>query len=239
MHLSKVILHPEKYPTRNVYPFSLDILQRTECLAFTRPVTLFVGENGAGKSTLLRAICLKCGIHIWEDVERSRYYPNRHEGELYKYLEVEWTQGSVPGSFFASQIFCDFARGLDEWARATPEILDYFGGGSLLTQSHGQSLITYFSTRYRIKGLYFMDEPETALSPKSQLALLKILQEIGRAGHAQFIIASHSPILLAYPGATIYSFDQIPVKEINYRDTEYYRLYRDFLNHPERYLGGV
>jgi len=236
MHLRQVILHPEQYPARDAYPFSLDILQRTERLVFTRPVTFFVGENGSGKSTLLRALCLKCGIYIWEDTARSRYRPNRYEDELYKYIEVEWTQGAVPGSFFASQIFRDFARGLDEWARATPEILDYFGGGSLLTQSHGQSLTTYFRTRYRIKGLYFLDEPETALSPRSQLALLKILQEMSRAGHAQFIIASHSPILLACPGATIYSFDQAPVREVDYRDTEYYRLYRDFLNNPDQYL---
>ena len=144
--------------------------------------------------------------------------------------------GSVPGAFFSSQIFQDFARFLDEWAKADPAILGYFGGSSLITQSHGQSLISFFNARYKIKGLYLLDEPETALSPKSQLKLLRLLKEMSEAGHAQFIIASHSPILLAYPGATIYSFDSLPLKSIDYEETEYYRTYKDFINNREKYL---
>jgi len=104
-----------------------------------------------------------------------------------------------------------------------------------MTQSHGQSLMSFFKARYRFKGLYLLDEPETALSPRSQLELLQLLKKLGAAGHAQFIIASHSPILLACPDATIYSFDDIPIKKIAYRDTEHYRVFRDFMADPDKY----
>jgi predicted ATPase len=236
MHLKRLSLQSERFPNRDVYPFNLPLLQQTGGLSLDHPVTFFVGENGTGKSTLLKALCQRCEIYIWQDTERSRHRYNRYEDELYKYLEVEWTAGKVPGAFFSSQLFQDFARFLDEWARADPGILAYFGGSSLLTQSHGQSLITFFESRYSIKGLYLMDEPETALSPKSQLKLLQVLKKATRGGTAQFIVATHSPILLAYPGAQIYSFDSVPVAETTYESTAYYTLYRDFLNHREKYL---
>jgi predicted ATPase len=239
LHLNQVILKHAKYPVRDIYPFNLEVLQKTDNIPFTSPVTFFVGENGTGKSTLLKAICRSCDIHIWQDTESSRYRYNRFEDELYKYVQVEWNQGAVPGSFFASQIFQDFARFLDEWAKTDPGILNYFGGNSLMTQSHGQSLISFFESRYTVKGIYFLDEPETALSPQSQLKLLRILKKMSEAGHAQFIVASHSPILLAYPQATIYSFDNAPAKTISYEETEYYQLYKDFLNRREEYLKDI
>jgi predicted ATPase len=96
--------------------------------------------------------------------------------------------------------------------------------------------MSFFKTRYKIKGLYLMDEPETALSPKSQLELLKLLQEMSALGHAQFIIATHSPILLACPGSIIYSFDYTPVKPIRYEDTEHYEVYKSFMENPGKYL---
>lgn len=179
---------------------------------------------------------MKCGIHIWERNERKRCTVNPFENELYRAIGIEWSNGSVPGSFFASDIFRNFSQILDDWASMDPQILDYFGGRSLLTQSHGQSLISFFRARYRVKGLYFMDEPETALSPKSQIELLKILIQMSRKGHAQFIIATHSPILLACPESGILSFDHIPVKSVMYEETKYYRFYKDFMNHQEKYL---
>jgi predicted ATPase len=236
VHIDQVSLNAPAYPTREHYPFNLEVLQKTKIIRFDTPVTFFVGENGTGKSTLLKAICHRCDIHIWQDTERSRFRYNQYEEALCEYIRVGWTNGPVPGAFFSSQIFQDFARFLDEWAKADPGILEYFGGSSLVTQSHGQSLISFFEARYKIKGLYLMDEPETALSPKSQLRLLQILKRMSEAGHAQFIVASHSPILLAYPGAKIYSFDRAPVASISYEETEYYRLYKDFINNPDKYL---
>ncbi|MCL5057231.1 MAG: AAA family ATPase [Actinobacteria bacterium] len=157
MHLKEITLLPEKYPVKNIYPYSLEIFNATGKIVLNKPVTFFTGENGSGKSTLLRAIAHRCGIHLSK-------------------------------------------------------------------------------SRYRIKGLYLLDEPENALSPKKQLELLKILNESSQAGHAQFIIATHSPILLALPEACIYSFDHIPIKPVQYEETEYYQIYRDFLNDRDKYL---
>lgn len=236
MHLKSVTLFPEKYPTTQYYPFNQPIFHHTKRVVFSSPVTIFVGENGTGKSTLLEAVSHKCGIHIWQGIERARFEVNPYEERLHRYIEVEWKDEKVPGSFFASDLFQNFAHLLDEWAADDPGMLRYFGGKSLVTQSHGQSLMSLFRTRYRIKGLYLLDEPETALSPKSQLGLLKVLQEMSQAGHAQFILATHSPILLACPGATIYSFDSIPVEPIAYEETEHYQVYKNFLEDRERYI---
>jgi len=236
MHVTRITFHPEKFPNDQVYPFNQALFHKTPELAFSSPLTFFVGENGTGKSTLLKALVHKCGIHIWRDTERARFEINPYEEELYRYIDVEWSDGIVPGAFFSSEVFRYFAQYLDEWAAAGPKILDYFGGKSLMTQSHGQSLMSYFKSRYRIKGLYIVDEPETALSPKSQLELLKVLKEMSEAGHAQFIIATHSPILMACPGAEIYSFNAEALERIAYEDTEHYRIYKNFFENRNGYL---
>jgi predicted ATPase len=236
MHLKQVTLHPEKYPTRDCYPFNLPIFQQPQSIALSSPITLFAGENGTGKSTLLEALAYPCGIHIWRDAERRRFQYNPHENDFHHYLSIEWTNGRVYGSFFGSDIFRHFAQLLDEWASADPGQLDYFGGKSLMTQSHGQSLISFFRSRYRIKGLYLLDEPETALSPRSQLALLDILTTTTRENQAQFIIATHSPLLLACPGAVIYSFDDTHIQQIHYEETTHYQIYKNFMEDRSRYL---
>jgi predicted ATPase len=229
MHLKAVTIHADRYPTKDRYPFNLRVLHETREMSFKTPVTLFVGENGTGKSTLLEALARKAGIHIWHDGEKARFEINPYEGQFHRCIDVEWDAGRVPGSFFGSSVFQDFARTLDAWAASDPGQLDYFGGKSLLTQSHGQSIMSFFKTRYQIKGLYLLDEPETALSPRTQIALLDLLADLSADGHAQFIIATHSPILLACPRATIYSFDHIPIIPIPYEQTDHYRIYKAFL----------
>ena len=238
LHLKEVRLLSEQYPTRDHYPFNIDVLQQTRNIPFYSPVTFFIGENGSGKTTLLEALARRCRIHIWSGVDCTRSEPNPYEEMLFLYLEVEWVDGIVPGSFFSSQIFRNFAELVEMWEADNPGQIEYFGGKSLLTQSHGQSLMSFFKARYKIKGLYLMDEPETALSPKSQVELLKLLQEMSALGHAQFIIATHSPILLACPGSVIYSFDNTPVKTIRYQDTEHYQVYKSFMENPGKYLKG-
>jgi predicted ATPase len=228
-HITSVTLHHEKYPSNCHYPFSLPIYNQTKQMLFECPVTLFVGENGTGKSTLLEALALASDIHIWRKSEDERYEFNPYEKQLYKYISIEWANGMVPGSYFGSELFNDFRNIVDSWAASDPGQLKYYGGKSLVTQSHGQSMMSYFRSRYKIKGIYFLDEPETALSPKSQLELLDIIDENVKGGHAQFIIATHSPILLAYEDAKIYSFDHSPVSVIEYQDTEHYKIYKNFL----------
>ncbi|MBN2509668.1 MAG: AAA family ATPase [Spirochaetales bacterium] len=229
-HVHAVTLHPHNFPTDAHYPFSLPVFHHTREVRFQKPVTFFAGENGSGKSTLLEAIATACGIHIWRREDGTRYCYNPYEKLLYKYVSVQWADGAVPGSFFGSETFNDFRRILDGWAAADPGQLSYFGGESLVTKSHGQSMMSYFTSRYALKGVYFLDEPETALSPKSQLKLLDLLKAMTEAGHAQFIIATHSPLLLSFENADIFSFDADELRIVDYQDTEHYRVYKEFLS---------
>jgi predicted ATPase len=238
LHLTRISFFAEDYPTRERYPFNQKIFLDTDAIDLTTPVTFFLGENGTGKSTLLEALAFKCSIHIWKETERVGFDVNPYQELLYRFIGLEWTNGVVPGSFFSSQWFRHFAQNVDEWAAADPETLRYFGGKSLVSQSHGESLMTYFKARYQIRGLYLLDEPETALSPRSQVEFVRLLRECAQKGHAQFIVASHSPIILACPGARIYDFNRSPLQEIRYEDTEHLRIYRDFLDHRESYFEG-
>ncbi|MCD4742878.1 MAG: AAA family ATPase [Desulfobacteraceae bacterium] len=236
MYLKKVDIHLEKFPVLDYYPFNLKIFQNTDTITFNNSITMFIGENGTGKSTLLKALAYKCGIHIWQSEFNLRCEKNPHEEDLYKTISVKWENEAVPGSFFGSQIFSHFAKNLEEWAMNDSGMLNYFGGKSLITQSHGQSLMSYFQSRYNIKGLYFLDEPETALSPSSLVELLNLLTKIRKQGHAQFIIATHSPFLMALPDSQIFTFDNTTIQPIKYKDTDYYKLYRNFMNNPEKFI---
>ena len=236
IYLNQAAIHRENFPVTDLYPFNLEIFQNTGAIPFDRDITFFIGENGTGKSTLLKALAHRCRIHIWQQQTFSRIAPNPHEEDLYKALSVDWASGPVPGAYFGAQIFSHFTRSLEEWAVSDKNMLDYFGGASLLTQSHGQSLMSYFSSRYARKGLYLMDEPETALSPDSLIRLLNLLVTIRNQGHAQFIIATHSPLLLACPGARIYTFDRSAIVPVAYEDTDYFRLYKAFMNDPQSFI---
>jgi predicted ATPase len=233
LHVTRAEIHTELFPERDRYPFNLPVLAALPPIEFNTPVTFFVGENGSGKSTVLEAIARRCRIPIWAMQEGGRVEHNPHEHRLAAFTEVTWAGEPVPGSYFAAQIFREFAVALDSFASADPGQLKYFGGHSLLTLSHGQSLMAYFRARYARPGLYLLDEPETALSPATQVELLRLLHAMAGQGHAQFIIGSHSPILLACPGARILSFDHAPVCDIAYTDTSHYRVYRDFLADPD------
>lgn len=230
MHLSSITVHPGRFPTTGHYPFTLPVIREMGTLAFPQPVTCFVGENGAGKSTFLKAVAQACGIYRWGEVERERCEHNPYEEALHLSLTVEWHDGPVPGSYFDSQTFRHYTRLVDEWAAADPDMLSYYGGKSLVSQSHGQSLMAYFTNRYTRRGIYFLDEPETALSPKTQIHLRDLIGDMAQKGHAQFILATHSPILMSIPGATVYSFDTCPVAAIACEDTEHFKVYRDFFS---------
>ncbi len=236
MYVSRIRIQRDRFPTRDQYPFNLPVFQETSELLLDTPVTFFVGENGTGKSTLLRAIARACSIHIWQDEERGRYHHNPHEGDLHRCLEIKWRAEKVPGGFFASEIFRYFAQILDEWSAVDPGALAYFGNESLVEKSHGQSHMAYFRNRFLLPGLYLLDEPENALSPKKQLELVQLLYQLAPRGDVQFIIATHSPILMACPGAEIHSFDQIPIQKIGYEETEYFQIYREFLLDRFRFL---
>ena len=228
MYLSKVKINGDRYPSNRLYPFNITTLRETAELSLSRPIAFFVGENGSGKSTLLEAITRKCGVHIWHKPKRHIAHHNPYETRLVDYITLNWINGEVPGSLFRAETFHDFSDFLDDVALCDPGRLKYHGGRILNTLSHGEGILSYFSTRYHIKGIYFLDEPEAALSPTSQVKLLRLLQQLETEGHAQFIIATHSPILLAHPGAQIFSFDSSRIEEIAYEDTTHYKLYKQF-----------
>jgi predicted ATPase len=227
-HIQGVTVNTYNFPTEEYYPFNLEVIRDTRFINLDTPVTLLVGENGSGKSTFLEALARRCGIHIWRSEHGARYQANQHEKTLHKYMRVDWIDGKVPGSFFGADHFKDFTHLLDDWASTDPGQLKYFGGESLVTKSHGQSIMTFFRSRYAITGLYLLDEPETALSPRSQLELRDLLAEYAESGHAQFVIATHSPILLTVPSAKVYSFDTVPAAPVDFRETTQFQLYRDF-----------
>ena len=236
MYLVKVRINSDDYPTRRCYPFDIPLLGETSELTFRKPVVFFVGENGSGKSTLLEAITRKCGVHIWDKPKRHLAHENPYETRLVDYVTVTWANGYVPGSLFRAETFRDFADFLDDVALCDPGRLKYHGGHLLNTLSHGEAILSYFGGRYDIKGLYFLDEPEAAFSPSSQVRFLKLLQRLEAEGHAQFIIATHSPILLAYPGAQIFGFYSSRIEEMDYEDTAHYRLYRQFITDRSAFL---
>jgi predicted ATPase len=228
MYVTQVRINSEGFPTRRFYPFKIPALWTTPELAFREPVVFFVGENGSGKSTLLDAITRKCGIHIWDKPRRHLAHKNPFETRLADYLTIAWSNGHVAGSLFRAETFRDFADFLDDVALCDPGRLQYHGGQILNMLSHGESMLAYFEGRYRLKGLYFLDEPESALSPASQVKFLQMLQQYGAEGHAQFVIATHSPILLACPGAQIFRFEPSGIEEVSYEETTHYKLYHQF-----------
>ena len=237
MYLTQVRINGDNYPTNRYYPFNIPILREASELTLRRPVVFFVGENGSGKSTLLEAITRKCGIHIWDKPKRHVAHNNPYEVCLKDYISVTWANGHVAGSLFRAETFRDLADFLDDVALCDPGRLKYHGGRILNTLSHGEGILSYFGGRYHVKGLYILDEPEAALSPSSQIEFFKLLQRLEEAGHAQFIIATHSPILLALPGAQIFSFDPPRIEEVAYEETAHYKIYKQFFTDRGSFLG--
>jgi predicted ATPase len=236
MYITSVRINSEDYPTTCCYPFNVPILSDTSELRFRQRIAFFVGENGSGKSTLLDAITRKCGIHIWDKPKRHLAHENPYEDRLVDYIDVAWTNGRVPGSLFRAETFHDMADFLDDLALCDPGRLKYHGGRLLNVLSHGEGILSYFSGRFRLKGLYILDEPEAALSPASQVGFLRLLQQLEADGHAQFIMATHSPILLAYPGAQIFSFDSDYIREVTYKETTHYRIYKQLFADSNAFL---
>ncbi|MCS7464166.1 AAA family ATPase [Paenibacillus doosanensis] len=239
MYLQTVTLMRERLPDteREQYPFSIPSIRTLNRLSFESPVTFFVGENGSGKSTLLEAIAYQAGFNT-----AGGGVNNRHEAEasgsvLGPYLRLSWMPKVSNGFFLRAESFYQFASHLDELSKDPLEgykAYRAYGNRSLHEQSHGESFFALFQHRFGKRGVYLLDEPEAALSSARQLAFLRRLHEL--APYSQFIIATHSPILMGYPDAQIYEFDSSPIRPVRYEDTPHYEITKGFLNHREQYL---
>lgn len=213
------------------YPFNLPVFANGIDLNLRSNVTFFVGENGSGKSTLLEAVAEVCGFNPQGGNRDHHYATFAERSALAQALRLSWFPRKVTEGFFLrAESFFNFATYIDETSVQRP-----YGGKSLHEQSHGESFMSLFMHRFE-HGIYILDEPEAALSPQRQLSLLTVMHDLEVPGHAQFLIATHSPILMSYPGAVIYHLDSDGMREIAYKETDHYQLTRDFLNGPERYL---
>lgn len=227
--LRRIETLPEKVD-RAVYPFNIPAFSRGIDLAFRSKVTFVVGENGTGKSTLLEAIAECCGFNPEGGSRDHHRAVFADRSPLAQALRLSWLPKVTDGFFMRAESFYNFASYIEEVSD-----LRAYGGKSLHEQSHGESFISLFANRFE-QGIYILDEPEAALSPQRQLTFLKIIHDLTTTGHAQFLIATHSPIILSYPGAVLYSLDGETIEEVDYRETRHFLITRDFLNSPQRFF---
>ena len=215
---------------RTRYPFNIRAFAGGIDIELTANVTFFVGENGSGKSTLLEAIATRCGFNPEGGSRDHRFSVESTVSELGRALSLSWLPKVSDGFFMRAESFYNFATYIEQVSD-----LRAYGGVSLHEQSHGESFLALFVNRFE-QGLYILDEPEAALSPQRQLSFLRLIHQLETSGHAQFLVSTHSPILLAYPGAVLLSLDRAGITRVQYTDTEHYRLTKDFLACPERYF---
>ncbi len=263
-HLRTVRIQPIPADKQTQFPFNIPAIQGNVNIEFTAPVTFLVGENGSGKSTLLEAIATEIGAHTVGAADLARDQTLVHAQALGRYLRLVWSIKSRHGFFLRAEDFFGYVKRLAQMeAEMQAEIRqvdkEYVGrsaqakklakmpymrelhdlhtryGRDLNTYSHGESFLELFQARLQPNGLYLLDEPEAPLSPTRQLTLLSMLKQmVGQ--NCQFIIATHSPILMAFPGASILSFDYAPARLVAYEDLEHVTVMRSFLHDPEQYL---
>ncbi len=236
-YLSEIIL--EEMPGERSYLRSLPVVQylcKHPQLVLDADVTILVGENGTGKSTLLEAVAVACGFNPEGGSRNFNFSTNATHSELHECLRIVRRAYPKDGYFLRAESLYNVATNieqLDKQPAFSPPLVESYGGKSLHHQSHGESFLSLVQNRLGGNGLYLFDEPEAALSPMRQLTLLAEIDRLVKSD-SQLIIATHSPILMAYPGACIYELSERGIERVEYRQTEHYRVTREFLENPER-----
>ena len=209
----------------------------TEGLMLDRDVTFLVGENGSGKSTLLEALAVAMGFNAEGGTRNFSFSTRETHSALWNYVRVVRRRYPRDGFFLRAESFYNVATNIDDLDREGfgPRLIDCYGGVSLHARSHGESFLALAEHRFGGDGLYLLDEPEAALSPSRQMVLLAEIRRLVRK-NSQFVIATHSPILMAYPEARIYELSDQGIRSVAYRETEHYQLTRRFMEDPERML---
>lgn len=220
---------PEEDSYLGGLPVVRHLAQREE-LFFSKSVTFLVGENGTGKSTLLEAIAVAYGFNAEGGTRNFSFSTNSTHSELYRHLTLSRSAYPKDGFFLRAESFYNAASYIDEIGAA-----HNYGGRSLHKQSHGESFLSLMENRFSGNGLYLLDEPEAALSPGRLMTLLVHIHALVQK-NSQFIIATHSPILMAYPGAEVYLLTEDGIRSVGFRETEHYQLTRRFLENPEKML---
>lgn len=220
----------------DVYPFNIPAIKNLENLKFHPRVTYFVGENGMGKSTLLEAIAVYCGFNAEGGSKNFNFTTKASHSILQDHILLSKGHKLMSDGFFLrSESFYNMATEVDVLNEEEPGLFESYGGKSLHEQSHGESFWALMNTRFRGKGLYILDEPESALSIVRQMAMLSRIHQLAE-DRSQFIIATHSPVILAYPDAIIYEFGENGITQVKYKETEMYNTFKEFINHPEEML---
>jgi predicted ATPase len=235
--LLHVQLLRERIADSSQFPYCLPALRDLETLPFHPKVTFFVGENGSGKSTLLEAIAIECGLNPEGGSRNFNFASRPSHSRLDEALRLAKAPGGSPTDsyFLRAESFYNVATEIEQLERVEQGLLSAYGGRSLHEQSHGESYFALFQHRFRGCGLYLMDEPEAALSPHRQLQFLSVLHDYCKRG-SQFVIATHSPIIMAYPDAWIYVFGGDGIRQVPYTETDHYLVTRGFLSSPQRSL---
>jgi len=240
-YLIEVMLRRETVPSFEHYPFALDAVRELTSLSLHPSVTFLIGENGTGKSTLLEAIAVAWGFNPEGGTKNFTFSTHASHSALHRHLRLSrGFRHPKDGFFLRAESFFNLAteiheRDKDPAPLSARRIIDSYGGKSLHAQSHGESFFALFNHRFGGEGLYLLDEPEAALSPTRQMAMLTRMHQLVRK-KSQFIIATHSPILMAYPDAIIYQMQETGPVPVRYEDSEHVQVMRDFLKHPEHYL---
>jgi predicted ATPase len=222
----------ERITDANRYPYTLPAVRHLTTLTFHPKVTFFIGENGSGKSTLLEAIAVECGLNSEGGSRNFNFAMRASHSPLNECLRLSRPCGTMPRDsyFLRAESFFNVATEIERLGVGVG-----YGGRSLHEQSHGESYFALFKNRFRDHGLYLLDEPEAALSPKRQLEFLAVMHDYVKLG-GQFIIATHSPIIMAHPDARIYQLKEDGIAEVAYAHTEHFLVTRGFLASPQRSL---
>ncbi|WP_042338969.1 AAA family ATPase [Desulfosporosinus youngiae] len=236
--IRSLTLNRAEVPSFLEYPFNLAAIRNLEILSFHPQVTFIVGENGSGKSTILEAIAVAYGFNPEGGTKNFNFSSKATHSRLNNYIRlVKGLKKPGDGFFLRAESFYNLATNIDELDSAPsfgPPLINSYGGRSLHEQSHGESFFAVFQNKFRGNGIYILDEPEAALSPSRQMSMIARIHELVGQG-SQFIIATHSPIIMAYPQACIYEIQE-GFESVKYEETEHYQIMKVFLNNTKKML---